>query len=119
MWKGMEWFLEKMKLNDTDEHVEELQEEDELVWYENYLTYKRAEKVSNPRMFCKKIETYENAKEVIWEYKDGAECLIVFNQSENSEAQGMMNYICGGIYALGGYVRKVEGNVFLVSSSQE
>ena len=115
MWNSMEWFLEKMKLTDMDDIEEEPQEEDSLIWYERYISGKSAEMISNPRIFCKKIETYENAKEVICEYKAGAKCVIVFNQSENADAQGMMNYICGGVYALGGVVSKVNGDVYVVS----
>ena len=31
----------------------------------------------------------------------------------NTDAQGMMNYICGGVYALGGDVKAAGDNVFI------
>ena len=112
----MEWFLEKMKLTDMEDIGEEPQEEEESpIWYEKYISGKPEEKAPNPHVFCKKIESYEDAKEVICEYKAGSKCVIVFNQSENADAQGMMNYICGGVYALGGAVSKINGDVYLVS----
>lgn len=118
MRNGMDWFLEKMKLSEMDDIEEEPQEEENsLIWYERYMSGKSAEVLSNPRIFCKKIESYEDAKEVICEYKAGTKCVIVFNQIENPDAQGMMNYICGGIYALGGVVSKVNGDVYVVNSA--
>lgn len=122
MWNGMEWFLEKMKLSDEEEieDIEEDVESDEagFLWYEKYVSKKTQENALNKGIFCKKMTSYEDAKEVIREYKEGAECVIVFNQSENADSQGMMNYICGGVYALGGCIRDAGGNVFVVSHTE-
>ena len=122
MWNGMEWFLEKMKLSDEEEieDIEEDVESDEagFLWYEKYVSKKTQENALNKGIFCKKMTSYEDAKEVIREYKEGAECVIIFNQSENADSQGMMNYICGGVYALGGCIRDAGGNVFVVSHTE-
>ena len=122
MWNGMEWFLEKMKLSDEEEieDIEEDVESDEagFLWYEKYVSKKAQENALNKGIFCKKMTSYEDAKEVIREYKEGAECVIIFNQSENADSQGMMNYICGGVYALGGCIRDAGGNVFVVSHTE-
>ena len=122
MWNGMEWFLEKMKLSDEEEieDIEEDVESDEagFLWYEKYISPKTQENALNKGIFCKKMTSYEDAKEVIREYKEGAECVIIFNQSENADSQGMMNYICGGVYALGGCIRDAGGNVFVVSHTE-
>ena len=122
MWNGMEWFLEKMKLSDEEEieGIEEDVESDEagFLWYEKYVSKKAQENALNKGIFCKKMTSYEDAKEVIREYKEGAECVIIFNQSENADSQGMMNYICGGVYALGGCIRDAGGNVFVVSHTE-
>ena len=122
MWNGMEWFLEKMKLSDEEEieDIEEDVESDEagFLWYEKYVSKKTQENALNKGIFCKKMTSYEDAKEVIREYKEGAECVIVFNQSENADSQGMMNYICGGVYVLGGCIWDAGGNVFVVSHAE-
>ena len=116
----MEWFLERLRLTDTEEPEEEpeveLQTEEETgLWFEKYLSQKNKVNSVNQHIFCKKMNTYEDAKEVICEYRAGAECVMVFNQRENADSQGIMNYICGGIYALGGVVWKAGEEVFVVS----
>ena len=118
MWNGMEWFLEKMKISEEEE-MEDIEEEESeeagFLWYEKYVSGKTREKNFRNCLFSKKVNTYEDAKEVLREYKEGAECVIIFDQNENPDSQGMMNYICGGVYALGGCVRDAGGNVFVVS----
>ena len=121
MWNGMEWFLEKMKISDEEE-IEDIEEEESeeagFLWYEKYVSGKTREKNFRNCLFSKKVNTYEDAKEVLREYKEGAECVIIFDQNENPDSQGMMNYICGGVYALGGCVRDAGGNVFVVSHTE-
>ena len=123
MWNSMEWFLEKMKLSDEEEmeDVEDDGESDEAgtLWYEKYVSRKTQENASNNCIFSKKVNTYDDAKEVISEYRAGAECVIIFDQSENSDSQGMLNYVCGGVYALDGYIREVGGNVFVISHNSQ
>lgn len=118
MWNGMEWFLEKMKISEEEE-MEDIEEEESeeagFLWYEKYVSGKTRVKNFPNCLFSKKVNTYEDAKEVLREYKEGAECVIIFDQNENPDSQGMMNYICGGVYALGGCVRDAGGNVFVVS----
>ena len=122
MWNSMEWFLEKMKLSDEEEmeDVEDEGESDEsgALWYEKYVSKKTQEKTLNNCIFSKKVNTYDDAKEVITEYRAGAECVIIFDQSENADSQGMLNYVCGGVYALDGYIREAGGNVFVISHAE-
>ena len=120
MWNSMEWFLKKMKLTDEEEmeDVEDEADEDGTLWYEKYVSKKTQENASNNCIFSKKVNTYDDAKEVISEYKAGAECVIIFDQSENSDSQGMLNYVCGGVYALDGYIREAGGNVFVISHTE-
>ena len=122
MWNGMEWFLEKMKITDEEE-IEEIEDEIEseeagFLWYEKYISKKAHENVPKNCIFTKKVNTYEDAKEVLREYKEGAECVIIFDQNENPDSQGMMNYICGGVYALEGCIRDAGGNVFVMSHTE-
>lgn len=116
----MEWFLKKMKLTDEEEmeDVEDEADEDGTLWYEKYVSKKTQENALNNCIFSKKVNTYDDAKEVISEYKAGAECVIIFDQSENSDSQGMLNYVCGGVYALDGYIREAGGNVFVISHTE-
>lgn len=67
------------------------------------------------RVYFKNIRMYADSKLVIDNYKSGAVCIFRLNPWENPEAQGMMNYICGGIYALDGEVVDIGGDVFMVS----
>lgn len=106
MWSITDWFLDKMNLMEEDEGGEDILEEDVIF---------RLEKVSNERIFCKNVKSYDDAREVLSEYKSGAECVILFGPGENSDPQGMMNYICGGVFVLEGNVRDGGGNVFIVS----
>ena len=118
----MDWFLEKMKITDEEE-IEEIEDEIEseeagFLWYEKYISKKTHENVPKNCIFTKKVNTYEDAKEVLREYKEGAECVIIFDQNENPDSQGMMNYICGGVYALEGCIRDAGGNVFVMSHTE-
>lgn len=117
MWSITDWILGKMNLIEDGEVevVEEESEEDIMPWLEAIGRNKVKEHLYNKHIFYKIIESYDDAREVIREYKSDAECIISFNQNENSDAQGMMNYICGGVFALGGHVREVGSNVFIVS----
>lgn len=112
-----DWFLEKMNLIDSNE-IEEIEvesEEDIIPWLEAIGRKKINDSLSKTHIFCKKILSYDDARNVIREYQSNSECIIMFNQNENSDSQGMMNYICGAVFALGGRIRDVGGNVFIVS----
>ena len=45
--------------------------------------------------------------------KEGAACIYRIDSVMNTDAQGMMNNICGGVYALGKDVKKARDNVFI------
>ena len=62
----------------------------------------------------KNIQTYADCKLVIDNYKMGAVCIYSLEPDINSDAQGMINYICGGLYALDGDVTNVGENMFIV-----
>lgn len=117
MWNITDWFLEKMDLIDAYEldEIEVESEENIIPWLEEIGKKKINESLFKTHIFCKKILSYDDARNVIREYKSNSECIIMFNQNENSDSQGMMNYICGAVYALGGHVRDAGGNVFVVS----
>lgn len=112
----MDWILSKLCLVDTDEEQEEPEEEQVLFeksWLE--LVHKKKDKVpEDKRVFFKNIHSYDDCKLVIDNYKVGAVCIYNLEPAIHPEAQEMMNYICGGIYALGGNVRSIGENVFMV-----
>ena len=62
---------------------------------------------------------YDDVKAIIDSYKKGAVCIFRLNAYENTDAQGMLNYICGGIYALDGNITNISGNVYLAMHSSE
>ena len=68
------------------------------------------------RVFFKIVQSYADCKLVLDNYKTGAVCIYSVDQAMNPDAQGMMNYICDGLYALDGDVRTVGGNVFMTTA---
>ncbi len=69
--------------------------------------------------FFKNIELYDDVTAIIDSYKKGVVCIFRLNAYENADAQGMLNYICGGIYALDGNITNISGNVYLAVHSSE
>ena len=121
MNKLMDWLLSQMRLVDTEDEPEEPEQEMvsiEKSWLE--LVYRKREKVAeeDSRVFFKIVQSYADCKMVIDNYKAGAVCIYSVDTVMNPDAQGMMNYICGGIYALDGDVRTVGGNVFVTTAGK-
>lgn len=121
MNKLMDWLLSQMRLVDTEDEPEEPEQEAvsiEKSWLE--LVYRKREKVAeeDSRVFFKIVQSYVDCKMVIDNYKAGAVCIYSVDTVMNPDAQGMMNYICGGIYVLEGDVRTVGGNVFVTTAGK-
>lgn len=95
-----EWLLSKMKLVDDPTEEPEMEAE------------------GADRIYFKVLHTYTDCKAIIDNYKEGAACIFLLNSTE-VEAQGMMNYVRGGIYALRGMVEKVGENMFMIMSEKE
>ena len=112
----MDWMLTKMKL--TEEEIEDIEPETEEEpvhsFYENIrLPYKKKTSVEKKsRVFYKRITSYEDCKEIIDNYKQDAICICSIWINENYDAQGMMNYLCGAVYALEGEIVSAGGNVY-------
>ena len=118
----MDWILSKMNLLESEEEYQEPEPEimaTEKSWLE--LVYKKKEKVMEEerRIFFKIVQSYADCKQVIENYRDGAVCVYSLEPSTNPDAQGMMNYICGGLYALDSDVSKVGENVFMTRAKKE
>lgn len=92
----LDWVLEKMRLVD-DGVVEE----------------EEVERGESQHILFKNIWEYDDCKEIIDNYKSGGACIFRLIPGENADAQGMMNYICGGIYALGGEITEIGGNMYM------
>lgn len=86
----MDWILSKMRLVDVDD---------------------------DSRVYFKNVQSYADCKLVIDNYKMGVVCIYSLEPTNNPDAQGMLNYICGGIYALGGDVSTVGESVFITRGS--
>ena len=114
MWGITDWFLSTLNLIESDEEIEEEPSEDIIPWLEVIGRKKIKEPLYNKHVFCKKVISYDDTKEVISKYKLGAECVVYLNPMENRDAQGMMNYLCGGIYALEGSIKVAGSNTFVV-----
>lgn len=114
----MDWILAQMRLVDTEDEQEKLEQETvaiEKSWLE--LVHWKKEKVpeESHRVFFKIIQSYADCKQVIDNYKLGVVCVYSLDSTINPDAQGMMNYICGGIYALDGEVSSIGANAFIAS----
>ena len=108
----------------TDEEHEESESEaesemTEKTVMESVLWKKEQQSAGNSRVFFKNIELYDDVTAIIDSYKKGAVCIFRLNAYENADAQGMLNYICGGIYALDGNITNISGNVYLAVHSSE
>lgn len=119
MSKIMDWILSQMRLVDTEEEQEDSEQETvpiEKSWLE--LVHRKKEKVleEEGRVYFKNVQTYEDCKLVVDNYKVGAVCIYSLDPTINPDAQGMMNYICGGIYALDGDVMSVGENIFMTTT---
>lgn len=112
----MDWFLNKTRLVELEnEEISEDQEPEYIdkTWLE-IIPWRKDQKSEKKRsVFFKNILTYDDGKAVIENYKRGAVCIFLFNQTQNPDAQGMMNYICGGIYALDGTIADLGENVYI------
>lgn len=116
MNKIMDWILSQMRLVDTEDEQEDSEQEAvpiEKSWLE--LVHRKKEKVleEEGRVYFKNVQTYEDCKLVVDNYKVGSVCIYSLDPTINPDAQGMMNYICGGIYALDGDVMSVGENIFM------
>lgn len=119
MNKLMDWLLSQMRLVDTEDEQEDPEQEAvsiEKSWLG--LVYRKKEKVAeeDSRVFFKIVQSYSDCKLVIDNYKTGAVCIYSIDPAMNPDAQGMMNYICGGLYALDGEVSAVGENVFMTTA---
>ena len=122
MSKIIDWILAQMRLVDTEGEHEEPEQEPVLFeksWLE--LVHRKKEKVlkEDSRVFFKNVQSYADCKLVIDNYKLGNVCIYSLKPTINPDAQGMMNYICGGIYALDGDVTTVGENVFIATAIKE
>lgn len=117
----MEWILSKMQLVDVDDSNEQLSEivaMEEKTWSELMPRKKRrAIEKANGRIYCKNVMDYNDCKLIIEHYKLGTVCIYILDPMQNPESQNMMCYLCGGIYALGGEVCSVGGNVFVAKDA--
>ena len=70
---------------------------------------------SRRRVFIKILKSYEDVREVFAKYKSGEECIISLKKYVGNDIQEFINYICGGIHALEGYIYEAGDGVFLIS----
>lgn len=113
----LDWILAKMRL--VDEEAEDEQEAElvpkEYVKPRFLVMYRRSTEnyADQYRVFLKRVQSYDDCKEIIENYKTGSVCIFLIDQVEKTDAQGMLNYICGGIYVLQGEVSDLGHGVFV------
>lgn len=118
----IDWLLDQMRFTDEEHEESESEAESEMTEktvMESVLWKKEQQSAGNSRVFFKNIELYDDVTAIIDSYKKGAVCIFRLNAYENADAQGMLNYICGGIYALDGNITNISGNVYLAVHSSE
>ena len=64
-------------------------------------------------IYCKVIMDYEECNQVIEQYRIGTICIYMTDSLSIWDAQNMLNYLRGGIYALGGEVCAISKNIFM------
>lgn len=116
----VDWILDKMRLVDVAEEMEGFEPEQEAEsakksWTESGRWKKDKVPEENGRVYFKVIATYADCKLLIDHYRLGTVCIYRLETEKNPDAQGMMNYICGGVYALDGEVSDIGKNVFMAS----
>lgn len=117
----MDWLLAKTRLVEEEEPEIEDSEIDDFVeanderfsWRKLVNRRKVKEAVSQKQMFFKDVRNCQDAREVLDYYKTGCVCIIRMISESHVEAQGIMNYVCGGIYGLDGTVVELGVNVFV------
>lgn len=70
-------------------------------------------------MFFKDVRNCQDARVVLDYYKTGCVCIIRMVSESHDDAQRIMNYICGGIYALDGTVVELGVNVFVALHGED
>ena len=122
----MDWILAKTRLVEEEPETEDSEIDDfveandnRFSWLELVNRRKEKEAVSQKRMFFKDVRNCQDAQEVLDYYKTGCVCIIRMLSESHVEAQGIMNYICGGIYALDGTVVELGVNVFVALHEED
>ena len=100
MSKIIDWIIFRMRPVDSEEEQEEPAQEMMLIeksWLE--LIHWKKEKVREEdcREFFKTAQSFVDCKLVIDDYEKGAVCIYRLEPTQNSDAQGIMNYICGAL----------------------
>ena len=114
MSKLIDWMLAKLRLVDDDIELEEVAPGDNP-WFEMVRGRKEKPLSLTGRVYYKNVQNYDDCKQIIDNYKMGAVCVYKIEVNVSRDAQELMNYICGGIYALEGDVNPVSGNVYVTS----
>ena len=81
--------------------------------------YEQVEQGKAGSVFLINVKSYADCKLVLDNYSRGNICVFKLDSFINSDVQGMMNYICGGLYILNGEVSTVGTNVFMVIRRKE
>lgn len=122
----MDWILAKTRLVEEEPETEDSEtddfvgaKDDRFSWLELVNRRKVKEAVSEKRMFFKDVRDCQDAQAVLVYYKTGYICIIRMVSESLVEAQGIMNYICGGIYALDGTVVELGVNVFVALHEED
>ncbi|MBR2949475.1 MAG: cell division protein SepF [Lachnospiraceae bacterium] len=111
----LDWVLDRLRLIDDEtqnqfEPVKAEPGEDSFEWHR-----KREGTRGDAQIFYKVIQRYDDCRIVLDKYQDGMICIFCLDPGEDQDSQGMMNYLCGGMYILDGKILNVSGNVFIMS----
>ena len=108
-----------MRLGDAEDSEPEIVSIQAKTWAE-IICWKKEKEIFEDRsqIFCKTVENYDDCNQLIEQYKTGVVCVFIMDPVANPDAQGMMNYVCGGIYALGGVIISVGENSFITKEME-
>lgn len=65
------------------------------------------------KVFLKHIFDYSDCQTVLDRCKEGAICFFVFTDENDTDAQNLLNYLAGGLHALGGIIESYGDRTFM------
>ena len=111
----LDWTLDRLRLIDDEtqnqsESMKTEPDEDAFEWHRKGEGTK-----DDAQIFYKVVQRYDDCRIVLDKYRNGMICIFCLDPGEKQDPQGMMNYLCGGMYILDGKILNVSENVFIMS----
>ena len=114
----VEWILSRMRLVDEDDPEEQGTEVVSIEKEPEEIYKKKNRRREYGSVYCKVIRDYEDCNQGIEYYRMGATCIYIMDSLLTTNEQNLLNYLCGGIFALGGEICAVSKNIFITQKAR-